>query len=94
MGATEANGRGAEVIGIIDEVTRDWETGFNGSVTVDTTLVEDLGFESIDMVQLVTAIEQRFNRRDLPFEQLMMEDGRYKSDFTVGEIVSFLDEHL
>jgi acyl carrier protein len=56
--------------------------------------VAELGFESLDVVYLVTAIEERYDRRDLPFEQLLMVDGSYVSDLTVKQIAQFLREQL
>jgi hypothetical protein len=35
-------------------------------------------------------IEERFRRRKLPFEKLLMADGRYRDDVTVGEVAEFL----
>ncbi len=94
MSGTGAGELSAQVIDILNAVTKDWETDFDGGIGRDTALIADLGFESIDMVHLIAAIEQRFDRRDLPFEKLVMEDGRYKSDFAVSDVVAFLEEHL
>jgi acyl carrier protein len=46
------------------------------------------------VVYLVTAIEQRYGRRDLPFEQLLMVDGRYVDDLTVTQIAEFLQKNI
>ena len=42
-----------EVIGILKNMTSDWDTGFSGEIQADTRLVADLCCESIDMVQFV-----------------------------------------
>jgi acyl carrier protein len=83
-----------ETIALLQEITRDWNTGLSGGIASSTALVSDLGFESLDVVHLVTAIEQRFGRRDLPFEDLLMTEGRYVDDLTVGDIARFLHRHL
>lgn len=83
----------AATVAIINDMTSDWDTGFEGGVGPETRLIADLGFESIDVVQLVVAIEERFQRRDLPFEELLMEDGRYVDELRVGAIADFLAKH-
>jgi acyl carrier protein len=83
-----------ELIDILKFMTSDWDMDFGGEIGPQTRLVEDLYFESLDVVQLVVAIEQRFNRRDLSFEKLLMVDGHYVEDLTVSEIANFLFEQL
>lgn len=82
------------ILEILNELTADWDTDYSGDIGPDTLLVEELAFESIDVVQLVVSIESRFERRDLPFEKLLMSDGRYVDDMTVRQIVDFLHAHL
>jgi len=84
----------ADVTEVLKDLTSDWEDAFSGDVSRDTRLIDDLGFESIDVVHLITAIEQKYERRDLPFEKLLMVEGRYKDELTVAEIAEFLNEHL
>lgn len=83
-----------EVLAILDDLTQDWELDLAGGITVATRLMHDLAFESIDVVQLAVAIEQRFLRKGLPFESLFIRDGDYVDDLTVGEVVAFLRQHL
>ena len=61
-----------DVVSILEDITGDWDLDLSGGIGPETRLIADLGFESIDVVQFVVAIEQRFQRRDLPFEQLLM----------------------
>lgn len=82
-----------DAIQVLEELTSDWED-LDSTITRTTKLIDELGFESIDVVHLITAIEQKYDRRDLPFEKLLMVDGRYKDDISVTEIASFLHEHL
>jgi len=83
-----------EVILVLEQMTSDWDLGYSGGIGPDTLLISDLVFESIDMVQFVVTIEEHFHRRDLPFEKLLMVNGRYIDDLSVSEVVNFLQEHL
>jgi acyl carrier protein len=83
-----------DTIEMLQELTSDWDTDLESQISPTTSIVNDLGFESLDVVYLVTAIEQRYGRRDLPFEQLLMVDGRYVDDLTVTEIAAFLQKNI
>jgi acyl carrier protein len=82
-----------DVIHLLEEMTKDWETGFSGKIGPETYLVADLGCESIDMVALILAIEEHYKRRDWPFEELLMVDGRYVDDLRIDAIAHFLHKH-
>jgi len=41
-----------EIIGLLQDMTVDWDNEFSGSIDGETRLVADLGFTSIDVVQL------------------------------------------
>lgn len=56
----------------------------------DTRLLADLGFESIDIIQLVVAIQEEILRRKLSFDRLLMKDGRYVDDLSIGQIADYL----
>lgn len=83
-----------DTIEMLQELTSGWDTDREGQIDANTSIVQDLGFESLDVVYLVTAIEQRYSRRDLPFEQLLMVDGRYVDDLTVTQIAEFLQRNV
>lgn len=83
-----------ELVAILEDLTSDWDTGFSGSIGLDTRLIADLGFESIDVVHLIVTLEERFQRQDIPFEALLMRGGRYVSDLCVGDLSGFLQTHL
>ena len=83
-----------QVVLILEHMTSDWDMDFSGPIGPQTRLIDDLTFESIDMVQFVVALEEHFKRRDLPFEKLLMVDGRYVDDLRVDQVVAFLDQHL
>jgi acyl carrier protein len=78
------------LVSMLDELTSDSDRGFSGGIGADTRLVADLGFDSVDVVQFALMIEERWQRRKLPFEKLLMTDGRYRDEITVGEIAEFL----
>jgi acyl carrier protein len=83
-----------DMVRILEDMTSDWDTDFEGGITRETRLIEDLGFESIDVVQLIVAIEEHFGRKKMPFERLIMRDGRYVDEIIVGDAVDFLHEEL
>jgi acyl carrier protein len=83
-----------DIVTILEDITADWDMEFDGPIGPGTSLMNDLEFESIDIVQLIVAIEEHFKRRGMPFEELLMEEGRYVDEITVGEVVDFLARHL
>ena len=82
------------VISVLEEVTSDWDLDLADGIGPNTRLMEDLGFESIDVVQLVVSLEQAFERKSLPFEKLFMKDGDYVPELTVDQVTGFLAENL
>jgi acyl carrier protein len=84
----------ANLVEILEEITQDWDTELSGKISADTSLMNDLTFESIDVVMLIVAIEERFKKTGLPFDELLMVDGRYVDDLRVSELAGFLETHL
>lgn len=84
----------SDLVGLLTDLTSEWDLDLLEPISANTRLVADLGFDSVDVVQLAIAIEERFQRRKLPFEKLLMVDGRYVDDLTVGQMASFLSAHL
>ncbi|MEM1373524.1 MAG: acyl carrier protein [Pseudomonadota bacterium] len=76
----------------VAEFVVDW--GLDADISRDTTLVGDLEFDSIDVIQLIVEIEKAFGNRKLGFQDLIMADGRYVDDLSVGQISDFLSEKL
>lgn len=54
-------------------------------VTLDSVLLEDLGADSLDLVDLVMTFEDEFDM-EIPDEEL-------ENIKTVGDIVKFIEEH-
>lgn len=82
-----------QLIALLEDFTQDWDHEFEGRMNDDTRLLADLGFESIDIIQLVVAIEEDISKKKVPFDQLLMKDGRYVDDLTIGGIADFLIAH-
>jgi len=79
---------------ILEDMTSDWELDYSGGINPDTKLIGDLSFESIEIVQLMVAIEQQFEIKNLTSEKLLMRDGKYVPELTVSEIANFLNEEI
>ena len=84
----------AGVVAILKDMTSDWDVDFSGEMDGKTKLVEDLGFQSIDVVQFVQDLEAHFQRRGLPFEEFLMKGGGYVEEIEIGDVVTFLHRHL
>ena len=79
---------------ILKDMTSEWDIELINPIGPETRLIADLGFESIDIVQFIVAIQERFNRRNLPFEELVMAHGRYVDEIAVSDAADFLYRHL
>ncbi len=79
---------------LLKDFTQDWDHEFEGEMDRSTKLLGDLGFESIDIIQLVVAIEEDISKKKVPFDQLLMKDGRYVDDLSIGQIADFLVERM
>lgn len=79
-----------QLVGILEDMTSDWDLDYDGGITPDTKLIEELAFESIEVVQLMVLIEQDFGLKNFASEELLMRDGRYVNELTIGEIADFL----
>jgi acyl carrier protein len=82
----------ADVLEILREKRGKLDSDFSGSLTEETRLVGDLDFESVMIVEFCMAVGKHF-RKKLPFQNLVFQDGRFR-DFTVGQLVTFLEAHL
>lgn len=82
------------VISVLDDTVLDWDLDIEGGIVASTTLIGDLAFESIDVVQFCVALEQALDRKGLPFEKLFIDDGAYVDDVSVAQVVDFLTVEL
>jgi acyl carrier protein len=82
----------ADVLQLLRELADDWE--YSGAITRDTCLVADMGLESLDVVILGLAVQERYGQT-MPVPELLAEIGqRDKRDISVGEWVDFIHEHV
>lgn len=83
-----------QLVALLQDFIQDWDAEPESGIERQTRLLADLGFESIDVIQLVVAIEQEFGRGKLQFEKLLMVNGRYVDDLSVGQIADFVASRL
>ena len=75
---------------ILEQMLDDWGVELDEPLNSNSQLVADLEFSSIDIIHLAMALEQYFERPKLGFNELLMHDGQYIDDLSVGKIVDFL----
>lgn len=81
-----------ELMAVLGELREDWD--YAGEITEQTRLFTDLEFESIDAVALGTRLEEHFNQ-SLPFAELLTQFAERKADdIRIGELLTFLMQHL
>jgi acyl carrier protein len=83
-----------DLIKITEEMTLDWDRRIEGPIGPNTQLVGELQFESIDIVQFIVSIVEHFQRKGLPFETLLMRDGKYVDEIVLEDVAAFLHRHL
>ena len=82
------------IISVLNDMTLDWELDTVDGISAKTGLMNDLEFESIDIVQLAVGLEQKFDQKGLPFESLFMRDGDYVDEILVSDIVDFMASNI
>ena len=83
-----------QVVNVLEDMTSDWDIDFSGDIGESTLLVSDLAFESIDVVHLIVTLGEAYQEKDLGFEDLLIEDGRYVTDLRVAQLTDFLHRKL
>jgi acyl carrier protein len=83
----------SDVLTIVKDLTSEFEFEFSGAIGPDSFFVADLDFKSTDVVELVVVLETHFQRRKLPFQNLVLKNGKY-ADFSVRELAAFLHKQL
>jgi acyl carrier protein len=76
------------IVSLLRRFVEEW--GVDHAISGQSAIVADLEFESIDIIQLVVAIEQHFGHRNMGFDELLMKNGRYVDDLTVRQISEFV----
>ena len=64
------------LVDLLSNLTAHVDRGFGPLIGRETRLVADFEFDSVDIVQFALAVEELFKRRKLPFEKLLMTEGR------------------
>jgi acyl carrier protein len=82
----------ATVIATLRELVRDWE--IEEPIGAETRVVNDLSFESIDLIQMVAALEQAFRQHRVSFVDMLVADGRYVDDLSVADIVEGIEVRI
>jgi acyl carrier protein len=88
-------GRDAILTTVMDaalRLTQDWDRSFADPIGPETRLVADLGCQSLDIVVLTANLSRQLDRGDIPFERLLVSDGRPVSDISLGTLADFLWE--
>ena len=57
------------------------------SVTADTAFVDDLGADSVDLMDLSMALEEEFGMEEMDSEEI-------ESIVTVGDLYKYMQDHL
>lgn len=52
----------AKVIAVLQDMIADWELDDINEIDAETKLMEDLAFESLDVVQFVVSLEKKLNK--------------------------------
>ena len=55
-------------------------------ITMDTTFVDDLGADSLDVFQIIMGIEETFD--------IEIDNEEVEKIVTVGDVVDYIKEHL
>ena len=85
-----------EIIGticdIVKNIMKDW--GLDAEVDDGTLLIQDLGFTSMDIIDLIATLETRYQRK-LPYESLVtFADGSYRSELAVKDLAEFIQKNF
>ena len=72
------------VISTIEHLMQDWEV--EEPIRPETRVVADLGFESIDLIQMIGALERAFRLHGISLVDMLVADGRYVDDLSIGQI--------
>jgi acyl carrier protein len=81
-----------DIVALLGALAKDWE--YSGTITPQTLLFEDLGFESLDVVVLGASIQEHYGQH-MPFAEFLSEIGqREDRSMTVGELAAFVQQQL
>lgn len=84
----------ASILEILKDIVLDWDLELDGEMTPASMLMADLGFSSVDFVELATSIEDLYPHVELDFDGLIIKDGRLVDDLSVGQVAEFVFNRL
>ena len=80
------------ILQILESLSQDWD--YSTAVGPDTLMVSELGFESLDLVVLGTAVQEHYQVQ-MPFAEFLALIGqREQKDVSVAELVDFVSRNL
>lgn len=85
-----------EIAQTVEEILQDILKGWgvdDEELSSESMLFSDLGFSSVDALEIMASLDMKFQRK-LPYEKLVMKDGAYVDDLSIGELVDFIDTHF
>lgn len=81
-----------DIVSTLERVGEDW--AYSGQITLETTLLEDLGMESIDVVVLGEFLEDYYGQ-SFPFTEYFTDLAQLKiSDISLSDLVDFFHAHF
>ena len=80
------------VVATLGDLVQDWD--IEEPIQGSTKVVADLGFESIDLIQMVAALERAFKLKSGSLVEMLVADGRYVDDLTVDRIVERVEHRF
>lgn len=57
-----------------------------GNITMKASFIDDLGADSLDIVELIMALEEEFD--------IEIPDSDAEKDVTVGDVVEYIKDHV
>ena len=83
-----------DLVRIIKKISTEWEMEFVESIGPNTLLGEDLALKSIDVVRLLSAIQELYKQQDFPFEELLLRHDNPVKDISISDLAEFLFNHI
>ena len=71
---------------------QDWEV--EEPIRLKTRVVADLGFESIDLIQMIGALERAFRLPSSALVDMLVDQGRYVDDLSIEQIAACIDNRI
>ena len=72
------------IVATIENLSQDWD--IEEPIRSETRVVADLGFESIDLIQMVAELERAFRLHSGSLVDMLVAGGRYVDDLSIAEI--------